>query len=393
MSEHLASFQGPRGTVRLTMPLDYRAAIANWTELRKAMARSLPEAFTRDEWAYLIAFLDADNLATPFRTTFGDPVSESAAAPGPLYRPRGGVAIWLPNNVSLLGPLVLVLLSLTGQPLRLKLGSSGSDLAGAFLRFARERLPPGSLRDWLESHVTAEQFDRDDPRQSEWTQWARVRIVFGSDAAAAAIHALPHPQTSVGISFVDRQSEAWVEPGALDEAVLRDLLKVFAIYGQAGCTSPRRVVVIDGTPDEAADLKDRLADLWPSVIRQRPAMHQASENLMADQWARSLGWDTVVVAEHAAVLATGSFELPGFEALLGLRILAASREEACLRLPANIQTIGHALVDPGDPSWMRLLAASAVCRFVPIARMHHFSSTWDGQDYWAQCFEVMEVSR
>ena len=209
----------------------------------------------------------------------------------------------------------------------------------------------------------------------------------------AAIHALPHPPTSVGISFVDRQSEAWVEPGAVDEAVLRDLLKVFAIYGQAGCTSPRRVVVVGGTPEDARALRDRLAELWPSVIRQRPAMHQASENLMADQWARSLGWDTVVVMEHAAVLATGSFDLPVFEALLGLRILAASREEARAQLPANIQTIGHALADPHDPDWMRLLAGTPVCRFVPVARMHHFGSTWDGQDYWAQCVEVMEVSR
>jgi hypothetical protein len=391
MSEHLACFESTDGVARVILPFDYNQAIADWAALRKTMVRQVPDGFTRDEWAYLVTFLDHENLTAPFVRSFGKPAPTASSPAGMVYRPRGGIAVWLPNNVSLLGPLVMVLLSLTGQPIRLKLGSTTDDLAGAFLEYVRQHLPEGDLKALLESGVTAERFERGDPRQSELARWARVRIVFGTDEAAEAIHGLPHPLDSVGISFVDRQSEAWLDNGALNDEVLGTLLKVFAIYGQAGCTSPRRVVLIDGSKSQATGLRDRLLELWPKVIRADTPMHTASENVMAAQWSRAVGWDTRVVPNNAAVLSVGSHTLPGFDARLGLRILHAGRQQARDGLPANIQTIGHALGDPADPEWPALLASTPVNRFVPLAQMHHFSSTWDGQDYWRQCFEVMEV--
>lgn len=391
MSDHLSYFESSAGTIAVALPFDYRQAIADWASLRKAMVRRVPDEFTRDEWAYLVTFLETDNLLRPFRYSFGEPASKPSGLPQLLYRPRGPIAVWLPNNVSLLGPLTLVLLSLTGQPMRLKLGSSVDDLAGAFLRYAVANLPAGELRTRLAKGVETVTFARDDPRQRELTRSASVRIVFGTDAAAEAIHGLPHPLDSIGISFVDRASEAWLEPAAVSDEVLTTLIKVFAIYGQAGCTSPKRVILLRGSEGEARALRDRLLDLWPKVVGAETAMHTASGNLMAEQWSRALGWDPKRTPGNTAVLASGARGLRGFESPMALRIQSATAEEALADLPPNIQTIGYALEKPKDPAWLKLLAGSQVLRFVPLGQMHYFGSHWDGQEFWRQCFEGMEI--
>ena len=99
-------------------PFDLEAVLADWAALRPAMTRTVPDGFERDEWAYLIQFLDRDNLKGAFTASFGEPVEPvepGADGTGVLARPRGTVAVWLPNNVSLLGPLTLILLTLTGN--------------------------------------------------------------------------------------------------------------------------------------------------------------------------------------------------------------------------------------------------------------------------------------
>ena len=134
------------------LPFDLDAVLADWASLRPRMVREEPAPFTRDEWAYLISFLDRGNLTSAFTGAFGEP--EAAQRTGPVHvvaRPGGPVALWLPNNVSLLGALTLVLLSLTGNPLWIKAGSRGDDLTRDFLRYALEKLPAGALRDHLAS--------------------------------------------------------------------------------------------------------------------------------------------------------------------------------------------------------------------------------------------------
>jgi hypothetical protein len=228
-------------------------------------------------------------------------------------------------------------------------------------------------------------------RQQDLAKHSQIRVVFGSDAAAESIHQLPHPLESLGFSFVDRQSEAWLEQEAVNELTLGTLIKVFAIYGQAGCTSPKRVILLDGSEDAVRRLRDDLLELWPTVISGEIPMHTASANVMAEQWANALGWDARRTSQNAALLAHGASSLPAFETLTALRIQGATREQALADLPPNIQTIGHALKDPEDPAWLKLLSGSKVRRFVPLGRMHHFGSIWDGQEFWRQCFEPMEL--
>jgi hypothetical protein len=366
---------------------DLAGRFAQWEALRARMVRAVPAEFTRDEWAYLVTFISRESLQSVFAHTFGLP---SSANPPSFFRPRGAVSIWLPNNVSLLGPLVLVLASFTGSPVRVKAGSRSDDLCAAFVQYAIEHLPDGELRDQLRGRVAIDRFDRHDPRNALMAADAAVRIAFGSDAAVSAVLALPHPTNSVGIAFGDHRSEAWVEPASVDDNLVATLIKVFAIYGQAGCTSPRRVVLIDGSRSDCLELCARIAAAWPTVSRHDAPMHVASQNLLHSQLNAADGWEVCIAARHAAVLGVGQISRPEMSGLMSLGIVSGSVDEAIATLPANIQTIGTGLLQPDN--LRAKIAPTNVKRLVPLARMHHFGPIWDGQNFFRHLFEEIALS-
>lgn len=365
--------------------------VSGWESLRKHMIRQVPDAFSREEWAYLILFLQSCSLRAYVTDAFGQGVAQSSVSPRFLIRDRGLVAIWLPNNVSLLGPLVLVLVSLMGNPMRLKGGSRGDDLTGPFLAFAREHLPAGPLRDYLESSVDYAQFDHTDTRTQAMARDAAVRIFFGGDEAAEAVERLPHPTHSVGYAFTDRVSEVWLDKDALDDASLSTLLSVFAIYGQAGCTSPKFVVLLDGTADEAAALAERLAGLWPSVVRKPVEPHTASASLLATQWAKAVGYRPFEVEGAAAVIAAGAGGGPAPIGNLVLPVVVGSLSERAASLGDKVQTIAHNASGETFDRIVRAIAPTAVKRLVPIAQMHHFGPVWDGYPFLEGLVEKVEM--
>jgi acyl-CoA reductase LuxC len=391
MSDRLHYFRCETGGCAVALPFALESIIDDWDRLRRAMIRELPAPFTRDEWAYLITFLAPEQLRLPFHQTFGQLETTANGPVRLLARPRGLVSIWLPGNVNLLGPLTLVLVSLTGNPVRMKIGSQGQDLVRPFLEFARARLGEVPLARYLAEDVRVEQFGRDDPRNREMSENASVRIVFGTDEAVQAVDALPHRPDCGLIGFGNHQSQAWIEPACVTDDLAAMLARVFAIYGPAGCTSPRSVVLIGGTVDDVRNLRKRLLDLWPKVLPRDVPGHVASQNVMARQWAAALGWDAVLTHRNGAVLA---FAEPGRELVGGpmtLHLVTANVDDAIHHLPANIQTIGHALANASDPAWLEVLARTSVKRFVPLAQMHHFGAVWDGIGFWRQLFEEIEV--
>jgi hypothetical protein len=391
MFEQLHYFETSVRRWAVALPMQLIDLMSDWSGLQAAMIRHMPAEFSRDEWAYLTSFLGDDSLMRPYREAFGA-LSANAERPcNALARPRGTVAVWLPGNVSLLGPLTLVMLSLTGNRLRLKASSRGNDLTSAFLDFARSNLSPGPLADYLCKQVILEHFDRHDARNAEFSRDANCRVVFGSDGAAAAVLQLPHRPECSTYTFSDRRSEAWLDPNAVDDAVVATLIKVFAIYGQAGCTSPSRVVLLNAKHEDAVRLRDRILAAWPNVIRRQPPIHLASQNVMTRQWAATLGWEASLAEQNAAVIAVGSTSLARPDGLMFLPIVACSCEEAVASLSANIQTIGYSILQPGDASWLRLLGSTNVKRFVPLTKMHHFGPLWDGWEFWRGMFEFVDV--
>lgn len=390
MSESLRFFRQGKQALAIALPFDLDALIGDWQTVRPQMIRSVPSGYSRDEWAYLIAFVERKHLWSVYEHSFGEPVS--AVSIDALIRPRAHASVWLPSNVSLLGPLTLILLSLAGIPASFKASTRGTDLTATFLDFLKGAAPEGPLRRYARENVSLAQFDRDDPRNARMALEASVRIAFGSDAAVSDINKLPNRLDSVGFAFSDRQSEAWVDKAAVDDATVMSLIKVFAIYGQAGCTSPQRIVLIDGTEAGALALQLKLIELWPKVVRQLPAPHVASSNIMAQQWASAEGWRALRAPDSAAVILVGDYSLARVSGGMALPIVTATAEAACSNLPPNIQTIGHAVAEPRSAYWLELLARTPVKRFVPIAQMHHFGPVWDGYNYWEQLFEHVEVA-
>ncbi len=382
----------PRQRARVLLPHDPAERIGAWQAVQAAMVRSRPDAFDRAEWAYLMSFLDAHALAAVFDETFGPPVPEGQT-PFLLRRPRGDIGLWLPNNVSLLGPLLVVLLSLVGAKLRIKGGSRGDDLCGAWLDWLRAHAPDGPLCEWLERQVDFAVFPSADPRSGAMSAASSVRIAFGSDEALQAIEALPHPLGSVFIPFGHRVSEAWISPARIGEdTVVDDLIRVFAIYGQAGCTSPSRVVVLDGTEADARRLRDRVVERWAAVLPVPPPPHIASRSLMEFQLALAAGRDPAFAPSRAAVCsvsATGEGSAPPGQG--ELPIYAETVTDALIRLPPKTQTLGLAVGDAYRDALRPYLVSAACKRVVPLAAMHHFGAVWDGFAFWDACFETISL--
>lgn len=391
MSEVLHYFRRRMDGAAVALPFQLEEIFADFAALRKTMLAEMDKAFTRDEWAYLIGFIEDCRLRGVFSDVFGEAASNAVTC-RTLYRPRGTIAVWLPKNVSLLGPLSLILLCLTGNKIRLKASVSGNDLTAQFVEYLYSHVREGALKHHVQQHVTVHRFDRQDPLNRQWAGTAQMRIVFGSDNAVSSIESLPHPPAGIGVGFSDHVSEAWLETSQVNDATIDTLIKVFAIYGRGGCTSPRRVVLLDSQVNDLYDLRRRMQTRWPLAVRRDVAMHLASTNVMAKQWASALGWNADIAPRNAAVIGIGENGEQDIDSPLFLTLHSASRDEAAASLPSNIQTIGYAVQTPEDPQWLRLLAASRAKRFVPIAQMHHFSHVWDGQAYWENSFERIEIS-
>jgi hypothetical protein len=382
----LAYFKDYAGIQAVKLPFALDAMIDDWQRLRFAMVKAPHPDFNRTEWAYLIQFVDPYALRAVFADAFGAPTAETSAKR--LLTPVSRVALWLPNNVSLLGPLVMVMLSLTGTDLRIKVGSRSRNLCLALLDWLRDKAPDGPLKSWLVNRVTATEFDRTDPRNTEMAAWADVRILFGSDAAAAAVEALPHPFASSGFYFGDKVSEVWIEPDAITPALATDLAKVFGVYGQAGCTSPKRVAIIDGRVEDAERLARTLAEVWPAAQPEQTPRHVASESIMAEHWARAQGKQAVRLPQNAGTLIIEPAGEVGIQGHMVLSLQWGTVDEALQTQPANIQSIGHAVSAPESPHWQEALVRSAANRFVPLARMHHFGAAWDGMPWWKNLFNL-----
>jgi hypothetical protein len=391
MSDYLHYFESAEGARAAVFPFPLDELIDDWASLRTPLLRNKPASFNRTEWAYLIGELAPKRLASYVERSFGTQLQVAPPNVKTLFRPRGTVAVWLPNNVSLLGPLSAVALSLTGNTLFLKSGSQATDLTAEFLAVVHRHLRRGHLRSAIERRVRHETFDRNDERNRTWAEQAEVRIVFGADSTADEIHGM-QPAKGASISFTDKRSTVWMEPCACTDEVLKNLIRVFAIYGTAGCSSPRSVVLLDGSGEQVNHVKQRLIELWDEAVRERPQQHIASSNYLCRQIALALGWDAELAGPNAAVIATGGPCLAEPSGPMFLPVSAATLEEAIAGLPANVQTIGYALTAPNDPRWLTVLGRTGAKRFVPISQMHHFGPVWDGRNYWRECFEQVDLA-
>ena len=390
MSDFRYDFCTKHNSTSVILPFDLESITTEWNQLRSKMIRFLPPEFSREEWSYLITFLEKCRLESVFTKTFGESGNVSNVI-NTIIRPKGNVALWLPNNVSLLGPLMLVMISLTGNSLTMKAGTRSENLTEIFLSYALKYLPDGTLRDYLKNFVTISLFSHTDSRNAEMSQAAKVRIFFGSDSGASYVDQLPHQLDCIPIYFTDRCSEAWIDKESITDKTVSDLIKVFNVYGQTGCTSPRKAVVVGGDAKDVFDLRERILSMWDSVISTKPMLHIASSNIMAKQLSSALGWDSKFTPNNSSVISVGEpdTEIPSSNLLLPLTW--STIDKAVKNLPSNIQTIGYSFSEVNLEKVIKVVGQLNIKRLVSLASMHHFGPIWDGYAYWRMLFEEIEV--
>ncbi len=363
-----------------------------WASLRSKMIRSIAADFNRDEWAYMLQFLAAKNLLAPWHSYFGEESPTALTSPTMFVKPVEEIAIWLPSNVSLLGPLTMVYLSLTGAKIRIKAGSAARSLCKSFLDFTLSNTDDKALQELLMNRIELEIFDRHSDKNREWAAQARLRILFGSDQAADAIEKLPHPANSHGLYFTDRKSEAWVSKESVqnDDSLL-SLVKVFQIYGQAGCTSPKRVVLLDFNRTEAESFCQTFARLWQQNWIDNGPQHTASENFLFSQIALAKGFTPSLLHKNGALLILSEICETYPSSPFSLSIQYGTSKDALATMPQNIQTVGLIGFDPRNVDLHVGLVQKGAKRIVPVQDMHNFDYVWDGSNIWNYLFDYCKV--
>jgi hypothetical protein len=368
------------------------ALLTAWRDVALTMSKTHPGEFSRNEWAYLIHFAGSSTLRPVLESTFGpmQPQSDNRSSPARYaYIPRGECVVWLPNNVTLLGPLTVILLSLSGIRTTIKVGNRSDDLTTLWIDWLRQNCTSSRLSRWL-SALTVIRADRSDPALLRASAEADVRIMFGSDETAEAIEGMPHRVGAQSFYFRDRSSQAWVDLSTFSDADVETLIRVFAIFGQMGCTSPQRVTLIGAGAADTRTVRDRIVRAWPTVEAAVPT-HLASSVIATTQLARALGWNAESTHGNCATVACGAASLPPVHGVRCLTVVGCEFDDALAHLPSNVQTIGIvALHEIGVP-WTEALIERGVDRIVPLGRMHHFGPAWDGMEFWRNLFRVIEL--
>ena len=121
----------------------------------------------------------------------------------------------------------MILVSITGNKLRIKLGSSGSDLCTPLVEWIKNSLESGPLVNWLENDVSIERFGRESEMNRFLSEWSDVRIVFGSDLGCEEVSKLPCKENSRTYLFSNKVSQIWCSIKEMDENKIKTLIKVF----------------------------------------------------------------------------------------------------------------------------------------------------------------------
>ena len=187
-------------------------------------------------------------------------------------------------------------------------------------------------------------------------------------------------------SFSDKQSRIWCFKEDLNDEALQMIIKVFAIYGRAGCTSPQCITLLDGNQEDCHELSRRLAELWPQTMKKDVEMHFASDNVLSFQLATANQWNALLVERNRAVLSVGPATAALPSGHFHLPISWASLNKATEILPENIQTIGYVMSKDKEIQIAQHLKETNVKRFVPVEQMHHFGPVWDGMEFWKALF-------
>lgn len=310
------------------------------------------------------------------------------AGAGRLRRARGLVFHVAPGNVDTIFAWSWLLSLLCGNANVVRLSRRGGPAQAALLDAARHLLAEPAWQE-VRARTLVLVYGHDETVTAALSAACDLRVVWGGNAAVAALRRVPLPPGAQDLSFPDRVSAALIGAEAMAAAHGDDVARAAAglvndvvWFDQNACSSPRLVLWI-GSEDAAQAARarfwpafdERLSDLGWGLdgARTQARLAAAAELAAAGRvacWTTALGGQTVLRGQ----VADGPIALAGHPGLgLLLEARARSVEEACARLPGDVQTLACFGVAG------RVLASRAD-RIVPLGQALAFSPDWDGQD-------------
>jgi hypothetical protein len=240
-------------------------------------------------------------------------------------------------------------------------------------------------------------YDRDDAVTAAISARCDLRVIWGGDAAVAAIRAIPLAPHAKETVFADRLSLSILSAAAvldLDDKALADvagrLFNDVLTFDQMACSSPRRLIWLG--PADAADAAEmRLTAAMAAEIRRRDyriATATALEKYAAACRAAIRGpvraiertrtdWVLVDLGDGPAVPPDDSH--PGAGLLYRCRVDAVA--EIAPMIDRSVQTLTHFGIDRATlEALARTLAGKGIDRMVPLGQALAFDLVWDGYD-------------
>ncbi|CAA7618044.1 acyl-CoA reductase [Magnetospirillum sp. SS-4] len=321
-----------------------------------------------------------------------------------LRVPRGLAFHVAPVNVETMFVQSWWLSALCGNRNVVRVSARSGDAAALLARLMAESLAePAFAR--LGRATALISYPHDEAVSRALSLAADLRLVWGGDAAIAALRHCPIRPDAVELAFPDRRSLAAIAvpayaalaPAGRDALAGRFFLDAYG-FDQMACASPLLLAWV-GAAEEAASASD---DFWPRLADEaRRRGHDVSTGaalarltgaarLALDGDAgriRRFG-DSVVVASgspstvRASGIGSGLFQEVAVDTLGRLAGLIDRR----------IQTIGHFGFDRAALVGLaRRLNGRGGDRLVPIGQALEFSTLWDGHDLLAAMTRLVHV--
>lgn len=314
-------------------------------------------------------------------------------ADGSLRVPAGLAFHIPPSNVDMMFAYSWAAGLLAGNRQLVRLSRRRGELADRLLAVIGQALA-GSI---IAQGTAFIDYDRDDAVTAAISARCDLRVIWGGDAAVAAIRAIPLAPHAKETVFADRLSLAILSAAAvldLDDKALADvagrLFNDVLTFDQMACSSPRRLVWL-GPADVADAAERRLTAAMAAEIRRRDyriATATALEKYAAACRAAIRGpvraiertrtdWVLVDLGDGPAVPPDTSH--PGAGLLYRCRVDAVA--EIAPMIDRSVQTLTHFGIDRATlEALARTLAGKGIDRMVPLGQALAFDLVWDGYD-------------
>ncbi len=314
----------------------------------------------------------------------------TASSPATVRVPRGVVFHVPPANVDTVFVYSWALSFVCGNANVVRVSERSAGAATTIL----ETLFP--LLEAADPRVTASQrfvsMGHDDPGFAVLSRGADLRVIWGGDAAVAAVRRHPLAPRSTELTFPDRSSMAVLDAGTVasmdDDRLARlatDFVNDVWWFDQAACSSPRTLVWI-GDDHAVAGARDRMFDAVEHVLE---AQGKGDDPAMAMQRRVSLYGAAIDgdvthldLRRPRIALARTDHQVRGWWGVGGfVEVVLPSLMGVGRLVASSDQTITHAGFELTElEALVRSIGGRGIDRVVPVGEALQFGRHWDGHD-------------